>query len=424
MNASAQKIMRRIEVLGKISDEPANLTRTFASPAMWRVNELVGKWMRLAGMVTRVDAIGNLIGHYAAAKPDAKKLLFGSHLDTVRNAGKFDGPLGVILAIACVEHLHRRRIRLPFGIEVIGFADEEGVRYQTAYLGSRALSGELREKDLNLEDEEGISLRAAIKKFGGDAAKLKSARRDREKLLGYIEAHIEQGPVLASQNLAVGVVTVIAGQTRARLRFVGRAGHAGTTPMNRRQDALPAAAEFILAAENLARNTLGAVATVGEISARPGASNVIPGEVLLTLDVRHEKDAVRKSLHAALLKAAGQIARRRKLRLLSSIVSETPAVHCCRKLSSLFKQSLHRRQKKILALPSGAGHDAAVMARLAPMAMLFIRCKNGVSHHPAESVTGRDTEVAFAVLNDFLASLAEQCGRPDAKQSPNRRAIC
>ncbi|MGA2870827.1 MAG: hydantoinase/carbamoylase family amidase, partial [Verrucomicrobiota bacterium] len=259
--------MRRIGALAKISDESGVVTRTFASPAMSRANQLVAGWMRAVGMETHEDAIGNLIGHYAgkaeAGKADpgkatqAKTLLLGSHLDTVRNAGKFDGPLGVLLALACVEKLHQKRLRLPFAINVLGFADEEGVRYQSTYLGSKAVAGRFEPADLKRKDADGILMADAIKNFGGNPAKIKAARLNPKNLIGYLEAHIEQGPVLEKENLALGIVTGIAGQTRSRVSFLGRAGHAGTTPMSLRQDALCAAAEFILAVETLARRTPG-----------------------------------------------------------------------------------------------------------------------------------------------------------------------
>jgi allantoate deiminase len=412
---AAQKIMLRIEALARITDEPGRITRIFASPAMRRANELTASWMREAGMQTRVDAIGNLIGHYAGAKPGAKIFLLGSHLDTVRNAGKFDGPLGVILAIACVEHLQRQKTRLPFALEVFGFSDEEGVRYQTAYLGSKVLAGCFNRKDLKRKDAAGISMRDAIESFGGETAKLESAQLDPKQLLGYLETHIEQGPVLEEKDLAVGIVTAIAGQTRIRLSFTGCAEHAGTTPMSLRKDALCAAAEFILAVENLARKVPGAVATVGEISAKPGASNVIPGEVHLTLDLRHEKNVVRKSMQSALKRIALRIKRRRKVRLHDEMVHETAAVNCSQNLSRLLGQSVMRRQNKIVQLPSGAGHDAAIMAKITPAAMLFIRCKNGVSHHPDESVIVEDVQIAFEVMNDFLQSLAKNLSAAAAK---------
>jgi len=404
---SAQKILRRIGALAKITDEPGRITRTFGSPAMRRANELVATWMRAVGMKTRVDAIGNLIGHYDGQNTAAKILLLGSHLDTVRNAGKFDGPLGVILAIACIEELHRRKLHLPFAIEVIGFADEEGVRYQSAYLGSKAIAGCFDARDLERKDTDGISMAEAIKHFGGDPAKLKSARLNPKQLLGYIEAHIEQGPVLQDKNLAVGIVTAIAGQTRVKITFTGHAGHAGTTPMDLRKDALCAAAEFILAAEKLARQTPGLVATVGQIKAEPGASNVIPGEANLTLDLRHAKDFIRESARQKLKQAGWQIARRRKLKWNWQIIHETASVACSEKLSAWLGQSVKRHQKKLLKLPSGAGHDAAVMAKITPAAMLFIRCKDGISHNPTETATLADINVAFKVMNDFLQHLAE-----------------
>jgi allantoate deiminase len=404
---SAQKIMERINALAKITDEPGCITRTFASPAMRGVNELVGFWMREAGMTVRVDAIGNLIGHYDGEKSGAKILLLGSHLDTVRNAGKFDGPLGAILAIACVEELHQKRIRLPFAIKVIGFSDEEGVRYQTAYLGSKVLAGSFDVKDLERKDAAGICLRDAIHNFGGDAAKLKAARLNPKHLLGYLEAHIEQGPVLEAKHHAVGVVTAIAGQSRCKIIFTGRAGHAGTTPMNLRQDALCAAAEFILVVESLARKTPGLVATVGQIKAEPGASNVIPEDVYLTLDLRHQEDSVRRKAIAMLQKTGQKISVGRKIKFAWHFVQQTDSVPCSPKLSKLLAVAAKKHQRRVIQLPSGAGHDAAIMAQITPAAMLFIRCKQGISHHPEESAKVEDIRVALAVMNDFIRQLAQ-----------------
>lgn len=403
---AARKIMRRIDALAGISNEPGVLTRTFASPAMRRANALVGRWMRAAGLQTRIDAVGNLIGHYPGPIPNARVLLLGSHLDTVRNAGKFDGPLGVILAIACVEELHRRKITLPFAIEVLGFCDEEGVRYQTTYLGSKAAAGCFDLRDLTREDAGGITMASAIKEFGGNPAQIKSACFDPAKLLGYVEAHIEQGPVLEEQNLAVGLVTGIAGQSRSRVIFVGHAGHAGTVPMALRQDALCAAAEFILAAETQARKTTGLVATVGRITAQPGVSNVISGGTILTLDVRHAQDIVRRQALKRLGQTARKIARRRKLKVTFEIVHEAAAVRCSEQLSALLERAARRCQRKVPRLPSGAGHDAAIMSRVTPVAMLFIRCKGGISHHPDESVKAADVQVAFKVMTDFILELA------------------
>jgi len=404
-------IMERIEALARISDEAGCLTRMFCSPAMRRANRLVASWMRKAGMEVREDAVGNLIGHYSGATPHSRILLLGSHLDTVHNAGKFDGPLGVILAIACVEHLRRCQVRLPFAIEVCGFADEEGVRYQSAYLGSRTVTGLLDATDLCREDTRGISMADAIRCFGGQPARLKHAQFDAERLLGYVEAHIEQGPVLEEENVAVGIVTAIAGQSRFQFTFTGRAGHAGTTPMHMRRDALCAAAEFILGVEEFAERKAGLVATVGQIQAEPNASNVIPGSVRLTLDVRHQTDSARRAAGAQLQRLARQISAARHLRVSAQLVQQTPSVACSPKLSGLLARAAKTHQPRIIRLPSGAGHDAAILARITPAAMLFIRCKGGISHHPDESASRRDVRVALAVLNDFLRLLASEYGR-------------
>jgi allantoate deiminase len=402
----AQTVMERIEALARISEEPACLTRTFCSPAMRQANDLVASWMREAGMTTSEDAIGNLIGRYPAQSEHAKTFLLGSHLDTVRDAGKYDGPLGVVTALACVQHLHEQNLRLPFAIEVIGFADEEGVRYQTTYLGSKALAGIFKEKDLKRLDAQGIAMGDAIKSFGGNPDKIASARRDPHQLLGYAEVHIEQGPVLEKKHQPVGVVTAIAGQSRIRARFVGQAGHAGTTPMAQRRDALAAAAEFIVATENCAQSLAGLVATVGQIEARPGASNVIPGEVVLSVDVRHATDPARQDGCARLQESATRIGEKRNITVEWEVLHDVQSVPCSYELSALLGKAARQHLVEITELPSGAGHDAAVMGDITPVAMLFVRCKGGISHHPDESVTVEDVAVAIAVMNDFLRLLA------------------
>jgi len=417
----ARIVMQRIDALAEISDDPNCLTRTLCSPAMRRANALVGSWMQEAGMLVRTDAIGNVIGRYPAAplkskikNHRSKIFLLGSHLDTVRNAGKFDGPLGVLVAIACVEHLNDSKIRLPFAIEVIGFADEEGVRYQTTYLGSKVLAGTFNPKDLKRLDTDGISMAEAIRSFGGNPRALPRAKLDRKLLLGYAEVHIEQGPVLEQKNLSVGVVTAIAGQTRMRLTFAGRAGHAGTTPMNLRRDALCAAAELISTVETFACSRRGdeadsgLVATVGEITALPGASNVIPGEVKLSLDVRHAKDLDRERAVASLKQMAARIARRRGIELSIEVVHQSAAVACDRRLSRLLARAATDHQRHVPSLPSGAGHDAAAMAAITPVAMLFVRCKGGISHHPDESVRLEDVRTAISVMGDFIERCAAQ----------------
>jgi allantoate deiminase len=413
----ARTVMQRFDALAKISDDPHCLTRVFCSPAMRRANALVASWMREAGMYVRTDAIGNLIGHYPAKSKikyrKSKILILGSHLDTVRNAGKFDGSLGVLVAIACVQQLHVRRTCIPFDIEVVGFADEEGVRYQSTYLGSRVLAGTFDLKDLNRLDADGIRMARAIRDFGGKPSALLKAKVDPKRLLGYVEVHIEQGPVLEKENLSVGVVSAIAGQTRMRISFIGHAGHAGTTPMNLRRDALCAAAEFISTVESFARSRRrnqadsGLVATIGQITALPGVSNVIPGEVTLSLDVRHAKDSVRRQAVTTLKQRASEITRQRKLKLSVEVVHESAAIECDKGVSSLLTESAMTYQMRVPILPSGAGHDAAAMAAIAPVGMLFVRCKSGLSHHPDESASEKDISVALSAMNDFLQLLSQ-----------------
>jgi allantoate deiminase len=413
MRDLASIVMERIDALGKISDEPGRLTRTFGSQAMRRTNDLVAFWMRVAGMETREDAIGNLIGRFQSPKskvrgPRSKVLLLGSHLDTVRDAGKFDGPLGVLTAIACVQYLKESGIELPVAIEVVGFCDEEGVRYQSTYLGSRVLAGTFDRKDLKRLDANGISMADAISEFGGNPHGLASAKADKRNLLGYVEVHIEQGPVLEVKNLSVGVVSAISGQARFKYNFVGKAGHAGTVPMNLRSDALCAAGEFITTVETYSKTIRGLVATVGAIQALPGASNVIPGETRLTLDVRHPDDRVRKSASTKLRKMAGEIARRRGLKVQADCVHEATSVSCDRKASALLERLSKNRQGRSIVLPSGAGHDAAAMSAITPVAMLFVRCKGGISHHPDESASEKDILVALKVLVDFVTGFARK----------------
>jgi allantoate deiminase len=401
----ARTVMQRIEALAKISEEPDRLTRTYGSPAMRQANDLVGSWMREAGMTVSEDAIGNLIGRLPGSG-EGKTFILGSHLDSVRNAGKFDGPLGVLMAIACVQQLEKNR--LPFSVEVAAFADGDGARFETSYLGSRALAGTIRDEELKKVDAKGISLAEAIRAFGGDPAKLKSAKRNPEELLGYAEVHIEQGPVLEKKQQPVGVVTGFAGQTRAKVRFTGQAGHAGTTPMALRRDALVAAAQFILAVESSTRHYPGLVATVGQIEARPGGTNVIPGEVILSLDVRHQLDGARGVACARLQETANEVAEKRGVGVDWEVKHDAQSVACSRELSNLLAKAARPHLVEVTELASGAGHDAAALGNITPAAMLFVRCQGGISHHPDESASVEDVEIAMAVLNDFMRLLANQ----------------
>lgn len=412
-----QHILQRIETLAAISEEPGRLTRSAFSGAMRRTNSEVSTWMREAGMRVYQDTLGNLIGHYPSEHPrttaQARVFIFGSHLDTVRDAGKFDGTLGVVLALACVERLHQRDKKLPFAIEIIAFADEEGLRYHTSYLGSQAVAGTFNRDDLERTDERGIKLSEAIMAFGGDPGRLEQARKDARQVLGYCEAHIEQGPVLEANTLPVGIVTAIAGQSRYRLTFQGQAGHAGTVPMHLRADALCAAAEFVLAVEALGQTCPDLVATVGQIEAQPGASNVIPGQVVLSLDVRHQADEQRQAAVETLLRQARSIGEQRRLGLECESIHESSATVCSPRLSGLLARAVRECGQAVSYLPSGAGHDAVAMAHLTEIAMLFVRCQGGISHNPAESVQVEDIAVALDVLEHFIALLADTIRQAD-----------
>jgi allantoate deiminase len=402
---NAQQVMARCDLLAQLSEEPDRLTRRFATPALAAACTMVGAWMQAAGMEIRRDAVGNLIGRYPGEHPDARTILIGSHLDSVRDAGKYDGPLGVLVALACVERLHAQGPRPPMSIEVVCFADEEGLRYHTAYLGSSAFAGRFDTRWLGLTDTDGITLRDALHDFGGNPDAIPAAQRQKDDLIGYCEVHIEQGPVLESLNLPVGVVTAIAAQNRFALRFTGMAGHAGTTPMPLRRDALCAAAELVLAAETCAQSTPGLVATVGQLAVDPGASNVIPGQVAMSLDVRHQEDTIVENAVTMLRAEAEQIAQRRSVALDWQTVQSHGAVPCSPHLMGLLGQSITALGYPVHQLPSGAGHDSVTLTHLTEVAMVFVRCKDGISHNPAESVTEADVEVAIDVLSGFLVRL-------------------
>ena len=406
MANSAKRLVRMLDELGRVTDEPGRLTRTFLSPAMKRANALVAGWMKEAGLKVRVDSVGNLIGRIEGTKRSAKTLLLGSHLDTVRDAGRLDGPLGVLLPIVALNELKCRGVSLPFAVEVLGFSEEEGVRFASAYLGSEGYTGRLKPATLQLRDADGISVSETLKKFNGGKFSLPKAAHKPGDLLGYIEVHLEQGPVLEAKKLAVGVVSAIAGQSRFKLTWTGKAGHAGTTPMTLRRDALAGAAEFIAGIESIAQRAPDLVATVGALTVSPGAANVIPGEVIHTLDVRHAKDSARRSALMQIGRLATQIASRRGLQRRWQRTQENGAVNCSPNLTTSLARSVQAVQGKNLSLVSGAGHDGVVMSTLTQVAMLFVRCRAGLSHHPDEYASLKDLEVALRVMIDFLERLA------------------
>ena len=404
---AAREVIRRCRLLAACSDEPGFTTRTFLSDSMRKVHGMMGVWMTAAGMDVRVDPAGNLRGVYAGAARDARRLLVGSHLDTVPHAGAFDGVLGVVIGLSLVEALHGRR--LPYSIEVIGFSDEEGVRFGVPFIGSRALVGELDASLLAVQDADDVSVAQAIRNFKLDPSHMADARADANPL-GYLEFHIEQGPLLASADCPLAVVDRINGRTAADVTFVGTAGHAGTTPMTSRRDAIAGAAEWIACVEALARGAKGLVATNGRIDAEPGAANVIAGRCRVTLDVRHADDSIRTAAVQRLRLAAEEISARRRLQVEWSPRLDQPAAAMDPQLVAVLARALEASGAPKTVMSSGAGHDAMVLAPYMPAAMLFIRTPGGISHHPDESVDERDVAFALATGANFLNELAASIG--------------
>jgi allantoate deiminase len=392
------EIVGRINELAAISETPEHLARIFLTKEHRAAADLILDWMRSAGMRAHLDAIGNVCGRYEGERPGLACLMLGSHFDTVRDAGKWDGPLGLITAISCVADLHKRGRRLPFAIEVIGFADEEGVRFASTLLGSRAVAGTFVESVLGTRDAAGISMHDALTQFGLDPDHIDAAARVRAELLAYIELHIEQGPVLEAQNLSVGIVTAIAGATRLAASLTGMAGHAGTVPMALRRDALVGAAECIVAIEEFCKTDEGLVGTVGYIHAAPGATNVIPGQVSFTIDIRAATDAQRKPAVADIVRQIEAIARRRNLSLQLDVTHENRTVPCAPWLRAQVAEAIAAEGFRVFELPSGAGHDGMAMIDIADVGMIFVRCRGGVSHHPDEHVELADADAGARVL--------------------------
>ena len=394
--------MARCDALARHSELAGGLTRIYLSGEQQAANELVLGWMREAGMRSQLDAIGNVAGRYEGVRPGLPCLMLGSHLDTVRDAGKYDGMLGVVAAIECVDALHAAGRRLPFAIEVVGFADEEGVRFGATLLGSRAVAGSFDPSVLDARDREGRSMRDAMRSFGLDPGGIAHAARRREELLAYAELHIEQGPVLEAEGLPVGVVTAINGFSRLQVTLRGMAGHAGTVPMSLRRDALAAAAECVLAVERIGRAGTDLVATVGRMEALPGAINVIPGEARFTMDIRAPVDAHRERATAATLAEIAAVAERRSLELRVERLQDNSVAACAPWLMEQFDRAVAAEGVAVRRLPSGAGHDGMAMRDIADIAMLFVRCKGGVSHHPAEAIALEDAGISARVLLRFI----------------------
>jgi len=404
---SAELAIARCHQLARLSEDPARTRRTFLCPSMREVHREITSWLQALGANVRIDAAGNLRGFYDAAQSGAPRLLIGSHLDTVPNAGAFDGVLGVLLGVALLAALDGEK--LPFGIEVVGFSEEEGVRFGEPFIGSRALVGRLDEQLLRRQDANAVTVRQAIEDFGLQPEKVPEAHIP-ANTLAYLEFHIEQGPVLETLARPLGVVEAIAGQSRLEFIFIGRTNHAGTTPMHLRHDSIAAAAEWISAVERFAQSAPGMVATVGKIEAKPGATNIIAGEALLTLDVRHSSNEVRVRAVDDFIGKSEEIAQRRGLSVCRNVLLNQQAVAMDPFLVNQIEEAIRQSGCEPHRMASGGGHDAMILAEKVPAAMIFLRTPGGISHDPAESVALEDVEKAIecgVLLLRRLASSSE-----------------
>lgn len=406
---SGKRAVARCDFLGgkPYSDEEDLLFRSFLSPGYHCTVKQVAKWMAEAGMATRIDPAGNLIGRYEGSTADSPALLIGSHLDSVRDAGRYDGPLGVMLGIECVDALNRAGKRMPYAIEVIAFGDEEGSRFPASMLCSRAVAGTLPAGDLDQADAEGVSLSDALIKSGLSTENFLDARREQGEILAYLEAHIEQGPMLEAKDLPVGTVTAFAGQRRYRVVVTGKAGHAGTTAMSLRRDALAATADAVLAVEQVGvAGPDDLVSTVGVLQVAPGAINVIPGQVEFTVDIRAGDAPTRDDAASEILARFEIIAAKRNVSFEVTPLQEIMPCPCDPELMALLDRSIDKVGVQPMRLVSGAGHDAMSFGDFCPVAMLFVRCRDGISHNPAEHVEQADVDVAFNVMLGFIDQLA------------------
>lgn len=409
---AAAEILLRCDRLATFTQTPGKVDRRYLTAEHRACNEQVQAWMQQAGLHTWTDAAGNICGSLRSANPDAPVLLIGSHLDSVPDAGKYDGILGVLLPLAGLALL-QNGTSLPFHVDLIGFADEEGSRFGATLLGSRAVAGSWQDSWFALQDAEGITLQDALGAFGSDAANIVEASRAADKLLGYFEVHIEQGPVLEAADLPVGVVTAIAGARRFVMDITGQAGHAGTVPMELRKDALVVAARLVLLVEQLAR-TFGVVATCGRIECLPGAVNVIPGQCRLTLDIRSGDDALRDAALTEISKQAGEVAASAGCGFTLTETHNAGAVACAQWWQELCAEAIKNSGFEALSLLSGAGHDAMSFEGVCDVGMLFVRCTGGISHHPDEAVTQEDVAIALQTFCELLLLLRDQPRRTSA----------
>ena len=397
------RILELADRLAAHSDLPGALSCTYLTPAHCASAKELAQWMQAAGMAASIDGVGNVVGRYQAAQATNRTLIVGSHYDTVVDAGKYDGRLGILTGLVVIDHLNRSGRRLPFAVELIGFAEEEGLRFSASYIGSTAVAGSFDRGLLARRDRDGISLADAISATGFDPAGIPKLARPRQDLAGYLEVHIEQGPVLLQEGLPLGVVTAIAGNCRFWLTVSGQAGHAGTVPMGLRHDAVAAAAEIVLAVERRCSNVATLVGTVGRIEVPGGATNVIAGRCELSLDIRAGDDATRDAAVADVRAEIDAIERRRGVMVEIKEMQRNGAVACSARVQSLFADAIARTGTTPRFLPSGAGHDAVNFGGITDTGMLFVRCGNGgVSHSPRETITAEDADLGARVLLDVL----------------------
>lgn len=403
----AEQVMLRCDQLGAITQTPGIVDRRYLTVQHRQANDLVAKWMQEAGMSVWQDAGGNQWGRYQSTDANARSLVLGSHLDTVPNGGKYDGMLGVIAPLAVVQYCFDNGVRFPFNIDIVGFGDEEGTRFGSTLLGSRALTGRWKEDWRTFKDENNISLPEAMEAFGLAFDKIGDATLNPADLLGYLEVHIEQGPVLEKEGLPVGWVTAIAGAKRFNVQVNGMAGHAGTVPMAMRQDALTASSEMVLAIESVAQQ-FNVVATVGRLEVKPGAVNVIPGSVNFSIDIRSENNIKRDAALKLIQETIRDIAERRQVDVNWHMTHHADAVGCHPRLSHNLAQAIELSGIKAISLPSGAGHDAMAIDAICPVSMLFVRCKGGISHHPGESIMASDVQACLQVVYRFIDSFSPE----------------
>ncbi|MCP3870046.1 MAG: allantoate amidohydrolase [Gammaproteobacteria bacterium] len=408
-DTAAARILERINFLAGHSETPSGLTRRYLTPEHAAANQTVAQWMKEAGMAVETDSVGNVIGRYEGLRPELGSILVGSHLDSVPDGGRFDGTLGVITAIECVRQLYQTGRKLRHSVEIIGFGDEEGARFHTAFLGSRGFIGDLDPEVLKICDDKGTSLAQAMGQFQLDPTQINQNPKVPGDIACYLELHIEQGPVLQHHDLPVGIVSAIYGQTRAKIQLTGQTEHAGTVPMAVRRDALAGAAQTVLEIEAICNSysDVGVLGTVGQIIPHPGASNVIAGSCSLTLDLRAPDDDNRQRVLETIEKRLEKLASQRGLQSSLTVVYNNEAVQCTPRLTKLISEAVSTLGVQPLSLGSGAGHDAVIMSSITDVGMIFVRCRDGISHSPDEFVSVEDLEAGFRLLQTTLELVSQ-----------------